>query len=540
MPDSSELQAQHDELRHLIVGLSKHSVSKSCYPELQQLILDLERSRLLLDQSSDAVMLFAVPSGQILDCNETACRFLGRSLDILRSRTLFSLIDPATEEQAARLFSDARIGILRKETFTSTFATAAGTVFPVEISLKTVKIDRSIFAVADVRNISERLHAENVLKESEARYRALFEDSRDAIYMALPNGDFTDINMAGVEMLGYSTKEEVFQLNVEQDLYADPLVRRQSLQRLSDDGCLKDYEVLLRKRDGEYINVLLTSSAMIGDHGSIIGYRGIMRDITGHKKLEQQLLQSQKMEAIGRLTAGIAHDFNNILTSILGYATMVDLKLAEQSPMKKHIGNIILSAERAAVLIKRLLSFSRQQKISMLPVDASSIVISTGNLIAEVIGQDVTLDIMPSNRELLVNADRGQIEQALINLITNARDAMPHGGTLRIQCEPYLLGDDFIRQYCYGEPGTYALISVADTGTGMDSTILQKLFEPFFTTKEVGKGTGLGLSIVYGIMKQHGGFINVESALGSGSTFRLYLPLIRQEKDSARTRASSE
>ncbi len=541
MPDSSELQSRYDKLRDRIVGLGEHSIRKSYYPELQQRVSDLQRHRLLLDQSSDAIMLLAVPSGQILECNETTCRFLGKRLDTLRTQTLFSLIDPATEEQAARLFSDARMGVLRKETFISTFATAAGTVFPIEISLKTVKIDRSIFAVADARDISERIHAENVLRESEERYRTLFENSHDAIYMVSPNGDFIDINAAGVEMLGYSTKDEVFQLNMERDIYADPLARRQAIRQLSSDGYIKDYEVLLRKRDGERINVLLTSSAMFDDQGRIVIYRGIMRDITNHKKLEQQLLQSQKMEAIGRLTAGIAHDFNNILTAILGYATMIDLKLTEQVPMKQQIGTIILSAERAAVLIKRLLSFSRQQEISsMLPVDANSIIITIGDLIAEVIGQDVTLEVVSYPQKLIVNADRGQLEQALMNLVTNARDAMPEGGTLRIQCEPYLLGNDYINQHGFGTPGAYALINVSDTGTGMDSDVQRKLFEPFFTTKEVGKGTGLGLSIVYGIMKQHNGFINVESAAGVGTTFRLYLPLIKQEEDSARAQASSE
>lgn len=539
MTDSSDLQSRYDKLRDRIVGLGEQSIRKSYYPELQHRIMELERFRLLLDQSSDLIMLLAVPSGQILECNESACRELGRSRDVLRTQTFFNLIDPASADHAIRLFSDAQKGIFRRDTFISSFTTAAVSRFPIEISMKTVSLDQSLLAVADARNITDRLRAESERKASEERYRTLFEDSRDAIYMVSAQGDFIDINQAGVDMLGYSTKDEVFQLNMEH-VYAEPSTRKQALQILASEGYLKDYEVLFKKRNGEFINVLLTTSTMYDDRGAITGYRGIMRDITSHKKLEQQLLQSQKMEAIGRLTAGIAHDFNNILTTILGYATILELKLTNEGPMKQYVSNVVLSAERAAVLIKRLLSFSRQQTLSVAPVDPNVIVQSVGDLISEVIGEDITLDIVPSPQSLLINADKSQIEQALMNLVTNARDAMPEGGTLRIQCEHFFLGNDFVHQYGYGRTGEYALMSVSDTGTGMDSEVQRKLFEPFFTTKEVGKGTGLGLSIVYGIMKQHDGFVNVESAPGKGTTFRLYFPVIRPEENAASAPASPE
>lgn len=540
MTDSSDRELRHDELRDGIAGLGEHSIRKSYYPELQQRVAELERYRVLLDHSSDMILLLAVPSGHILECNESACRDLGYSRDSLGALTIFSLMPPSAAEHAVRLFAEAQKSTLKKETFVTTFATAGSGNLPIELSLKTVELDQSLFAVADARNIEERVQAENALRASEERYRTLFEDSRDAIYMSLPNGDFIDINRAGIELLGYGSKNEIMQLNMERDIYADPTARRQAIQRLMNDGYLKDHEVQLRRNNGEYIDVLLTSNAMHDEQGCIVGYRGIMHDITGRKKLEQQLLHAQKMEAIGRLTAGIAHDFNNILTAILGYATILELKMTGEGPMKQYVRNIVASSERAATLIKRLLSFSRQRPLFRTSLDANSIVRATGELIAEIIGEDIALEILPAAQPIIINADKGQVEQMLMNLVMNARDAMPQGGTLRIRCEPYLLGDDFIQRHGYGKPGEYALLSVSDTGTGMDREVLRKLFEPFFTTKEVGKGTGLGLSIVYGIMKQHDGFINVESAPGGGATFRLYLPAFRLDDDPATRQASPE
>ncbi|HSW63495.1 MAG TPA: PAS domain S-box protein [Dissulfurispiraceae bacterium] len=540
MTNSSDPKFRDAELRDRIAGLGEQSIRKSYYPELQQRIADLERYRMLLEQSSDIILLLSVPSGQILECNESACRDLGYSRDTLCALTLFTLMTPSAAEHAARLFADAQKGALKRETFAGTFTTAGGGSFPIELSLKIVNLDQSLFAVADARNIEERLRAEHDLKVSEERYRSLFEESRDAIYMSLPNGDFIDINQAGIEMLGYRSKDEVLQLNMERDIYADPTARRQAIQRLMNDEYLKDYEVQLRRKNGECLDVLLTSSMMHDEQGCIVGYRGIMHDITGRKKLEQQLLHSQKMEAIGRLTAGIAHDFNNILTAILGYATILELKMTGEGHMKQYVNNIITSSERAAALIKRLLSFSSRRALSRNSLDLNSIVKATADLIVEVIGKDITLEILPAAQPLIINADKSQVEQIIMNLVVNARDAMPQGGTLRIQSEPYLLSDDFIRQHGYGKPGEYALLSVADTGTGMDSEVLQKLFEPFFTTKKVGKGTGLGLSIVYGIMKQHDGFINVESAPGAGATFRLYLPTFKLDDAPATRQASPE
>lgn len=532
MSDSSDFHEQYDRLRDRIVGLGEQSIRKSYYPELQRRIAELERFRLMLDQSSDAVLLLEVPSGRILESNETAFREFDQSRDVLRTRSLFDIISAASGETVQRLFADALSGIFRSETFMSIFQAGRERSFPIEVTLKTVNLNQAMMGIADIRNISERMQAEKKLRMSEERYRTLFEDSRDAIYIVTPPGDFVDINQAGVEMLGYRSKEEVLQLNMERDLYVNPRERTRAIEQLFAAGYLKNFEVLFRKRDGEQINVLLTSSIIHDEHGTITGYRGIMRDVTAHKKLEQQLLQAQKMDAVGRLTAGIAHDFNNILTAILGYATMFELRTTEDDISKHYIKNLVESAERATALIKHLLSFSRQQKLSMNHMDANALVTSTRNFLATIISEKISFSVETARQELVINADKVQMEQVLMNLVTNAIDAMPQGGQLHVRCEPFVMNKDFVHHHGYGTPGSYVCLSVTDSGTGMTQETQQKLFEPFYTTKEVGKGTGLGLSIVYGIIKEHAGYISVESSLGQGTTFRIYLPLVSPEKDS--------
>ena len=243
--------------------------------------------------------------------------------------------------------------------------------------------------------------------------------------------------------------------------------------------------------------------------------------------MREQLYHSQKLESVGTLTGGVAHDFNNILAIITGYGNLLEKNIEEKNPSRIYIQKILKSAERATNLVQGLLAFSRKQGSCQKPVSLSSILLPVNNLLSRLIGENIVLDIVPANKDCVVMADCGQMEQVLINLATNARDAMPNGGKLSIQADIVELGSEFIRTTGYGEIGEYARISVFDTGMGMDKEIQRKIFEPFFTTKEVGKGTGLGLSVVYGIIKQHGGYINVESEPGKGATFRIYLPLVK-------------
>jgi len=262
-------------------------------------------------------------------------------------------------------------------------------------------------------------------------------------------------------------------------------------------------------------------------NNNLIGLIHVVRDITDKKKLEDQLRHAQKMEAVGTLTGGISHDFNNILTAIIGYGSILKMKLKDDDPLRGHADQILAAAERAANLTNSLLAFSRKQVINPTPVNINDIVKGVQKLLLRVIGEHIEMKTSLTDEDLPVMADSGQIEQVLINLCTNARDAMPDGGVLSIGTALAMLDDEYIRTYGYGKSGTYALISISDTGTGMDEKTRERIFEPFFTTKETGKGTGLGLSIVYGIIKQHNGYINCYSELGKGTTFKIYLSLTK-------------
>ena len=245
------------------------------------------------------------------------------------------------------------------------------------------------------------------------------------------------------------------------------------------------------------------------------------------ENLREQLYHSQKLESVGTLAGGVAHDFNNILAIIIGYGNLLEKSVGKNNPSRIYIQKILKSAERATHLVQGLLAFSRKQESRQKPVPINRILLQVKNLLSRLISEDIVLDIAPAKKDCIVMADSGQMEQVLINLATNARDAMPNGGKLTVLTDIVELGSEFIRTHGYGEIGTYIRISVTDTGMGMDKETQRRIFQPFFTTKEVGKGTGLGLSVVYGIIKQHGGYINVESEPGKGATFRIYLPLVK-------------
>ena len=247
------------------------------------------------------------------------------------------------------------------------------------------------------------------------------------------------------------------------------------------------------------------------------------------ERMHAQLLQAQKMEAIGQLAGGIAHDFNNILTAMMGYAHILKTKMREDDPLRTYADHVLSLSDRAASLTQSLLAFSRKQVMNPRATDMNEIIRTVERLLLRIIGEDIQPRTVLSEKDLIVMADHGQIEQVLMNLATNARDAMPEGGSLTIGTETMDIDDEFIKEHGFGKKGPYALVSITDTGMGMDRETREKIFEPFFTTKEVGKGTGLGLSMVYGIVKQHDGFINVYSEPGKGTTFRIYLPLIQEK-----------
>jgi PAS domain S-box-containing protein len=274
-------------------------------------------------------------------------------------------------------------------------------------------------------------------------------------------------------------------------------------------------------------NYFVSVSPLFDQAGELSGSVHFARDITEQKKLEAQLFHAQKMEAIGQLAGGIAHDFNNILTAIIGFATLLEMKLPKDDPLFVNVTQILAAADRAANLTRSMLAFSRKQSIEMKPVNLNEIVAGLEKMLRRLIREDIDLHVVLDRKTLTVLADVGQIEQVLLNLTTNARDSMPSGGTINITSQHSELDQTFRKAHGYGEPGEYALITFADTGEGMEESVRQRVFEPFFTTKELGKGTGLGLSVCYGIIKQHNGYIVCSSEPGRGTEFSIYLPLGR-------------
>ncbi len=382
------------------------------------------------------------------------------------------------------------------------------------------------------QELVERKRIEQELLEHEEHIRLLLDSTAEAIYGVDTYGRCTFCNPAFLQVLGYKKDQDLIGKHIHEKIHhSRPDGTRYPEAECgiykafrSGRGCHVDNEVFWRV-DGTPVKVEYWSYPIIRNQ-EIIGAVVTFIDITERRSLEGQLLHSQKMEAVGTLAGGVAHDFNNILTAIIGYGSILRLKLGD-APLAVNVDHIIEAAHRAAQLTNNLLTFSRKQELVIRQVELNELVSRIGKLIMRLIREDIVFETMLSCGELSVMADRTHIEQVLMNLATNARDAMPEGGRLIIRTERVVLDADYIRVHQYAKPGEYALVTVSDTGVGMDENIRKKIFEPFFTTKQVGKGTGLGLSMAYGIIKQHKGYINVYSEVGKGTVFTLHLPIVR-------------
>ncbi len=390
-------------------------------------------------------------------------------------------------------------------------------------------------------DISERKQLEVALREGEQKFRTLAENSSDYIVRYDAYGCVTYANrllkgilLPQVEKTLGRTPLELFPEGLFLDGRLEMERYQSTLLRVIAEGNVADVEMQAPDGSGGMRIHSARLTAERDENGEILGAVAFWRDVTDRSRLEEQLRQSQKMEAIGQLAGGVAHDFNNILTAITGFGTLVKMKMNPDDPLQTGVDQILAASERAAHLTQGLLAFSRRQVLIPKPIDLNAVLSSVEKLLRRLIGEDIDLSLRLSDRSLIVMADAGQIEQILMNLATNARDAMPRGGTLTLSTEARYLAEDFMAVHGYGVAGRYALIMVTDTGTGMDEATRKRVFEPFFTTKEKGKGTGLGLSIAYGIVKQHEGFINIYSEPGRGTTFRIYLPLIDQSVEEAK------
>jgi PAS domain S-box-containing protein len=481
-----------------------------------------------LVQSANSIILRRDVTGNITFFNEFAQKFFGYPEEEILGKNVIGTITPEKDSTGTSLSTMVRdIGLRPEKYQTNENENMLRSGERVWISWTNRPIldehgnVREILCVGN--DITERKRSEEALKLQ----AQIIDQIHDSVVSSDLTGHITIWNKGAERLFGW-TQEEALGQHISM-MYPDEqytFLQEHVIPPLKAAGSY-EVEVRNRKKTGEEFHVHLSLSVLRDGSGAITGLIGYHMDITEHKKLEEQLRHSQKMEAIGQLAGGIAHDFNNILTAVIGYANLLQMRLGDGNQLRSYVDQIIASSERAANLTQSLLAFGRKQILDPKPVTVNEIVKSMEKLLARLISEDIELKINFVEKNLTVFADAAQMGQVLMNLVTNARDAMPEGGKLTISTSLVQLDTDFVKRHGYGKAGMYGLIAVTDTGVGMNEKTRQRVFEPFFTTKEVGKGTGLGLAIVYGIVKQHNGFVNVYSELGEGSVFKVYLPLIR-------------
>ena len=400
-----------------------------------------------------------------------------------------------------------------------------GTEFPAEVSISKLVLGNEVFFTSIVRDVTERKLAEETLRISEESYRDLVEEARDIIYTSDLTGRFTSLNRAGEQLTGYNRQEAVT-MNFA-DVVAPgnlELARKMMARKIAGEPATV-YELEIITKDSRHLILEINSRPIYRD-GEAVAIQGVARDITERRQLEEQLRQSQKMECVGRLAGGVAHDFNNLLTVITGYSELLLKRFAEDTELSWKLEEIRKASKRAGALTYQLLAFSRKQVLQPKLLDINAIVTDVGKMLQRLIGEDIELVMVLHPAVGQIEADPGQITQIIMNLAVNARDAMPQGGKLSVETANIHLDQEYVRHHLGAKPGPYVMLAFVDTGIGMDSDTQQQIFEPFFTTKGSGGGTGLGLATVYGIVKQSGGYITVESEIGLGSTFKIYLPLV--------------
>ena len=487
------------------------------------------RYRMVFDHAKDGIALADAKTGLIVDCNKALCDMVEREQSEIIGKPQSALHPPQELKNgftAGFAESDAATA---ERTHQDLLLSKSGKEIPVEISTGPAEIEGRRYLLGVFRDITDRKLSEEALRASEEKYRSLVDGANEAILVA-QDGMIRFVNHKTAELSGYS-EQELLSKPFSEFIFPDDraMVVDNYTRRMKGEQVPSRYEfrLLTVDKSTRWVNI---SSVLIDWNGKPAAL-SFLTDIAERKHLENekekllsQLLQAQKMEAIGALAGGVAHDFNNLLSAISGYTSLAMAKVPESDPLHRDLTQVSNAAARAAGVVRQLLLFSRKHPMELVPVNLNNAIKSLVKMLERVIGEDIAIELGLGKELWPIRGDEGSIEQVLMNLAVNARDAMQSGGTLSITTENVTTDLEYCRKHTAGRPGRFVCLSIADAGTGMDELVQEHIFEPFFTTKTAGKGTGLGLSVVLGIVQQHEGWIEVQSEPGKGSTFKVYFP----------------
>ena len=539
----------------LLLGLGGSEIDRSIFPFLPQVVRSLlglvlifniytlyqqlqinrirrnlvqreELFRLISENAADLIAVVDVHDNRIYNSLSYE-RVLGYSPEELKSSSSFEQIHPEDRERVKEAAAEARrTGVGRPMEYRIRHKDGTWRVLESTASVIRNSIGEPEKLVIVNRDVTERELAADALQRSETGFRSVIEDAPYGIFKTNLTGKLLIVNPALEKMLGYRSQDELLAVNLATGIYRHPAEHQRMNDLFLQNQHFKDIEVEWKRKDGAFITVRCSGWTVKDESGADIEV--FAEDITERRVLERQLRMAQKMEAVGRLSGGIAHDFNNLLGVIIGYIQVIKRTLATGHPSYEYAEEIEKAGQRAVSLTRQLLAFSRQQVLEPVILNLNTQVSEMEKMLSRLIGEDIQLNLILDPAIGQVKADSGQVEQVVMNLAVNARDAMPDGGTLTIQTANARLDAAFVREHPGSVPGKYVMLAITDTGTGMDPETQAQIFEPFFTTKGRDKGTGLGLATVYGVVKQSNGYIAVESEKDKGALFKIYLPRIEQ------------
>ncbi len=484
-----------------------------------------EKYRQLMETANDAILIAEVDTGIVIDANHKAQELLGLPREKIIGMHQSQMHPPDEAEKYRDLFREhCKIrGALAGDIFV---VDSSGRHIPVEISSGVFEVRGKSLIYGIFRDLTEHRRAAEALRQSEEKYRMLVSQIPAVVYKGYTDWSLECFDRKIEEITGYTQEEFNSGQKTWRDLiFPEDIDQAKQLfeeAQKSDSSYVTEHRI--RKKNGEVRWIQARNRIICNAAGEVDYISGVLFDITERKELADQLVKAQRMEAVGILAGGLAHDFNNLLTAIMGYGEIMLLDLRKEDPFSIYISEILKAAGHGASLTNQLLAFSRKQILQPQVVNLNDVVIDMEKMLRRLIGEDIDL-VTRIDQELgLVKADPGQMEQIIMNLAINARDALPQGGRLTLETANVYLDQDYARSHVGVIPGPYVMLAMSDNGLGMDEETLSHIFEPFFTTKESGKGTGLGLATVYGIVKQSGGSIWVYSEPGNGTTFKVYFP----------------